>query len=77
MLSKRKQKKLESIRRRIALLTAKIEHAEAERTSLHAQAGRLCAEIMIDRIPENQRGALFDGLRPTNEVARVPVGDER
>lgn len=79
MLSKRKQKKLESIRRRISLLTAKIEHAEAERASLQCEAVRLCVEKLLDAdgqevsIPVD----LFGGLRPTNEVARVPVGDGR
>lgn len=48
-MSKRKQKRLESLRRRIHLLTLKIDNATSERARLQQQASLLTAQIQIEQ----------------------------
>lgn len=76
MLSKRKQKKLESIRRRMDVENAKIRVAEAVIASLQREAVTLFVEKLLDADGEEVSIPfwLLDALRATNEVARVPVG---
>jgi len=74
-MSKRKQKRLESLRRRIHLLTLTIDNATSERARLQQQASLLTAKIQLDSMPEWKRDALMTAILcpASNAVPRKPV----
>ena len=75
-MSKRKQKRLDSMRKRLKLLDLRIEADTAERNRLRMQAGLLSAEIKCDTMPEWAKNILVHSASPTNSVPRKPVINE-
>jgi hypothetical protein len=74
-MSKRKQKKLQSLLNRIRILKLKDESTKSELNRLSMQAAMLSAQIACDAMPPWKRNALVHSSSPTNLAPRPPVNN--